>query len=55
MQEIGSIAESTKDLIPSELAELSDAIATFLSDLAELISNGISGGLSHVDKYNLIE
>ena len=55
LQRVGQVAASAGDLIPSELAELSDAIASFLENLADLISQGISGGLSHVDKNNLIE
>ena len=55
LQRVGQVAASAGDLIPSELAELSDAIASFLENLTDLISQGISGGLSHVDKNNLIE
>lgn len=46
-------AKSAGQMIPEEIAELKDAIVETLKSITNLISNGIEGSLSNVDKLQL--
>jgi hypothetical protein len=40
-------------MIPSELAELEDAIAELLSNIADLIGKGFTGELNNAEKQSV--
>ena len=52
---LGQLASAAGDMIPSELAELEDAIAELLSNMADLISKGFDEGLNNADKQAVNE
>jgi len=52
---LGQLAAAAGDMIPSELAELEDAIAELLSKITDLISKGFKGELNNADKQTVTE
>jgi len=47
------VASAQNYLLPAELAELADAINSYISNLTTLIKNGIGGSLSNVNAQEL--
>ena len=52
-QKITQTVSNAANLIPSQIAEIKDAVVEALQAIAELIQSGISGSLSHVDALSL--
>ena len=50
---IANLAQQNADLLPNQLAELSDVIYDYIKNIANLIKNGISGGMSNVEAQSL--
>jgi len=50
---LSNAAAKAGQLIPDQIAELADSIAKILQEIGDLITNGIKGSLSNVDKNNL--
>lgn len=51
--EIANTAAEAGQLIPEQLAELADTVASLLSEITSLITGGIGGSLSNVDAQKL--
>ena len=51
--EIGQLAQKAGVIIPEQLAQLEDAIVGLLDNIVSLLSNGVSGSLSHENALTL--